>query len=117
VKALFDTSVLVAAMVEAHPMHAVAWPCLKRTKDGLDSGFVAAHSVAELYAVLSTLPVRTRITPSVAQQLIKHDVLDILQVIPLSAEDYALVVEQLSERGLSGGAAYDALILQSAVKA
>ena len=78
---------------------------------------LAAHSVAELYAVLSTLPVRPRITPIVAQQLIKHDVLDILEVISLSAEDYALVIEQLSDRGISGGATYDALILQAAVKA
>jgi predicted nucleic acid-binding protein len=52
VRVLFDTSILVAAMVEAHPMHAAAWTCIKRAKDGLDSGLVAAHSVAELYAVL-----------------------------------------------------------------
>ena len=53
---LLDTSVLVAAMVEAHPMHITALPWLRRAKDRLDSGLVAAHSVAELYAILTTLP-------------------------------------------------------------
>ena len=57
------------APLPTHPMHPVAWPWLKRVKDGLDSGLVAAHSVAELYAVFTTLPIRPRITPTVALQL------------------------------------------------
>jgi predicted nucleic acid-binding protein len=78
---------------------------------------VAAHSLAELYAVLTTLPLQPRITPAVAQELIRHDVLDILEVVALSAEDYAQVIKQLSERGIVGGATYDGLILQAAAKA
>ncbi|HJS57618.1 MAG TPA: type II toxin-antitoxin system VapC family toxin [Vicinamibacteria bacterium] len=52
-KVLFDTSVLVAAMVEGHPEHdrALAW--LERARRGALEFFVAAHSLAELCAVLS----------------------------------------------------------------
>jgi predicted nucleic acid-binding protein len=58
VSTLFDTSVLVAAMVEAHPNHTAALPWLQRAKPGLVTGLVAAHSLAELYAVLTTLPIQ-----------------------------------------------------------
>ena len=114
---LLDTSVLVAAMVEAHPMHASALPWLRRAKEKLDTGLAAAHSIAELYAILTTLPVRPRIVPAIAYELINHDVLDILEVVSLSAEDYIAVIKRLSELGISGGATYDALILQAAAKA
>ncbi len=43
---LFDTSVLVAAMVEAHPMHERALPWLQRVKEKTITGIVAAHSIA-----------------------------------------------------------------------
>ena len=46
-KALFDTSVLVAASVETHPMHARAWPWLKRAHSGEIEYCVVAHSLAE----------------------------------------------------------------------
>lgn len=57
-KVLLDTSVLVAAMVETHPMHECALHWLQRIKDGGDVGIVAAHSIAELYAILTTLTVQ-----------------------------------------------------------
>ena len=114
---LLDTSVLVAAMIEAHPAHAQALPWLHRVKARADTGLVAAHSLAELYAVLTTLPLQPRIPPTMAQELIKRNVLDILEVVPLSDEDYVAVIEHLSSLGIVGGATYDALILYSASKA
>jgi predicted nucleic acid-binding protein len=61
VRILLDTSVLVAAMVEAHPAHMRALPWLQKAQGGTDTWLVAAHSLAELYAILTTLPVRPRI--------------------------------------------------------
>jgi predicted nucleic acid-binding protein len=116
VRILFDTSVLVAAMVEAHPGHGLALPWLQRVKDGTDNGVVAAHSLAELYAVLTTLPIRPLIRPTTAQQLIKRNVLDIFEVVYLSDEDYTAVIDHLSSLGIVGGATYDALILHAALK-
>ena len=114
---LLDTSVLVAAMIEAHPAHAQALPWLHRVKARADIGLVAAHSLAELYAVLTTLPLQPRIPPAMAQELIKRNVLDILEVVPLSDEDYVAVIDHLARLGIVGGATYDALILHAASKA
>jgi len=114
---LLDTSVLVAAMVEAHPAHLQALPWLQKAKDSTYTGLVAAHSLAELYAILTTLPVHPRIHPAVAQQLIKSNVLDKFEIVPLSGEDYTAVIDRLADLGIIGGATYDGLILHAASKA
>ena len=114
---LLDTSVLVAAMVEAHPMHEVALPWLQRVKDRSDTGIVAAHSIAELYAILTTLPVRPRISSPMAGRLIRQNVLDACEIVSLSEEDYATVIDRLAESGTVGGVTYDAPIVYAALKA
>ena len=114
---LLDTSVLVAAMIESHPAHARALPWLQRVQDGTETGLVAAHSLAELYAILTALPVQPHIPPAVAQQLIRHNVLHRFEVVFLSDEDYVAVIDHLSDLGIVGGATYDAVILHAAAKA
>ena len=114
---LLDTSVLVAAMVEAHPAHEQGLAWLKRVTDGPDKGLVAAHSLAELYAVLTTLPVHPPILPLDAQQLIKHNVTERLEIVFLSDQDYIEVIEHLAALSIVGGATYDALILRAAANA
>ncbi len=114
---LLDTSVLVAAMVEAHPAHEKGLTWLKRVTSGADEGLVAAHSLAELYSILTTLPVQPRISPSDARQLIQSDVVNAFEIVPLSSDDYSKVIEHLSALGIVGGATYDALILYAAANA
>jgi predicted nucleic acid-binding protein len=116
-RVLLDTSVLVAAMVEAHPMHERALIWLQRIQGGTDVGLIAAHSIAELYAVLTTLPIQPRLSPTTSERLIRRNVLDVCQVVPLSDQDYAAIVDHLSKAGLVGGVTYDALILYAALKA
>lgn len=114
---LLDTSILVAAMVEAHPAHEKGWAWLKRVVDGTDQGLVAAHTLAELYAVLTTLPVYPSISPADAKQLIQHNVVERLDIVSLSDHDYVQVIEHLATQGIVGGATYDALILRAAANA
>jgi predicted nucleic acid-binding protein len=104
-------------MVEAHPAHEQGLAWLKRVASGTDKGFVAAHSLAELYAVLTTLPVHPPISPLDAQQLIKHNVTKRLGIVFLSDQDYIQVIEHLAALGIVGGATYDALILRAAANA
>jgi len=104
-------------MVEAHPAHEQGLAWLKRVKNGTDQGFVAAHSLAELYAILTTLPVHPPISPSAALRLIQQDVIGMLEVVPLSDKDYVQVIEHLAALGIVGGATYDALILRAAMNA
>jgi len=116
VNILLDTSVLVAAMVRVHPMHHRAVPWLRRVTSHADTGIVSAHTLAELYAVLTVLPIQPRIPPELARQLIHDNVLSTCQVIPLTEDDYEVVIKRLTERGLVSGVIYDALILHVATQ-
>ncbi len=116
-RVLLDTSILVAAMVEAHPAHEKGLTWLKQVTGGTDEGLIAAHSLAELYSILTTLPVQPRISPSDARELIQRDVIEVMEIISLSGADYSKIIERLSMLGIVGGATYDALILHAAANA
>jgi predicted nucleic acid-binding protein len=113
-KVLLDTSVLVAAMISAHTRHARALPCLQAVKQGVVQGIVAAHSLAECYAVMSGLPVKPRLSPKQVRQLLRDNLETDFQIHLLSLEEYLAVLDALTTSGLSGGVVYDALILQIA---
>ena len=116
-KTLFDTSVIIAALVESHPMHGRAFPWLKQAKEKQFELVVASHTLAELYAVLSTLPLKPRISSSVAWRLIKENIESTSKVISLTPAEYSSTIKSMSEMGLSGGTIYDALIAKVAQKA
>ena len=116
-RVLFDTSVLVAGMVRPHPSHVRALPWLKKAIAGEISMIVSSHSIAELYAVLTTLPVSPRITPDAAWSMIHENILDKAAISALSAGDYKTVIRKMKEGGFSGGIVYDGLICSSAIKA
>jgi predicted nucleic acid-binding protein len=116
VKVVFDTSALVAAMVEGHPLHERSLPWLEKARRGALEYVVAAHSVAEVYTVLSSYPTRPRLTPGLAARLVHDNVAAVAHVVPLTATDYASVVRGVAELGLSGGVVYDALVAQAARK-
>jgi len=115
-KILFDTSVLVAALVQPHPLHNRALSWLKKAKAEEFELIVSSHTIAELYAVLSTLPVSPRITPGLAWRLIHESVEPVASVISLSSSDYFATIKRMSDLGISGGAVYDALIVKTARK-
>ncbi len=77
---------------------------------------MASHTIAELYAVLSTLPIKPRITPLIARKLIRENIEPISKFISLTPGEYNSVIKQMSESGLAGGIIYDALIAKVAQK-
>ena len=115
-KILFDTSVLVAALVQPHPLHYRALSWFRKARAGEFELIVSSHTIAELYAVLSTLPVSPRITPGLAWQLIHENVEPVASVISLSSSDYFATIKRMSDLGISGGAVYDALIVKTVQK-
>lgn len=116
-KILFDTSVLVAAIVTSHPAHASAEKALQRIKTGQDDGLVAQHSLAETYSILTRLPIQPKVSADAALRAIQQDVLAVFEIVALTPADYAAVIEQLANRRMTGGIIYDALIMQAAIKA
>jgi predicted nucleic acid-binding protein len=115
-KILFDTSLIIAALVESHPMHIRAFPWLKKAKAKDFELVVASHTIAETYAVLSTLPIKPRISPSVAWRLISENIVSISKIVSLTPAEYSFTIKQMSELGLAGGITYDALIAKVAQK-
>ena len=115
-KILFDTSLIIAALVESHPMHIRAFPWLKKAKAEDFDLVVASHTIAELYAVLSSLPIKPRISPSVSWRLINENIVSLGKIVSLTPAEYSSTIRQISEFGLVGGIIYDALIAKAAQK-
>lgn len=107
---------LVAAFEVSHPRHTACLPWLQRAQNQQIYGIIATHTLAEVYSVLTRLPVRPRISPELAQRLITEN-LQRFEVIPLATEDYQMAIAQMVNLNLTGGGIYDALIAQAAVKA
>lgn len=113
---MLDTSVLVAALVEPHPEHLRALPWLAGTKSKSSELVISSHTIAELYAVLTTLPVSPRILPGQAWRLIHESIEPRVSIVSLTSTEYIATVRYLSELRLSGGAVYDGLIAKTAQK-
>ena len=109
-KTVFDTSVIVSGIVESHPMHPKCLPWLQRAKAGEVECIVVSHTLAETYAVLTTLPVKPRISPLIAQRLIDNNLQANARIVALTVADYWNTIQRMAEMGLSGGTVYDALI-------
>jgi predicted nucleic acid-binding protein len=112
-----DTSVLVAAVVANHNAHPQAFPILQRVLEGKDQGLVAAHSLAEMYAILTKLPPPFRHSPEQALLSIEANVLAHFQLLHLTGGEYGALIREAAVAGIQGGTIYDALLLATAAKA
>lgn len=110
----FDTSVLVAAFLGDHPHHKASAKVFAGA--GKKHSYCAAHTLAELYSVLTSLPLKPMIAPEQAL-LFLGDVRSRLSPITLDEVEYFAVIEAAAEKRIPGGRIYDALLLQCARKA
>lgn len=115
-KALFDSNVLVSALVETHPFHIKAISWLTKVKQKEINGIIRAHSLAEVYSALTNLPIYPKISPTLALHLIQQNILPIFEFAELTVEDYKAVLNVASENQLIGGTIYDSLIAHVAYK-
>ena len=109
----FDTTVLVAAMVEDEPHHPVCAQALEDAKNGCAS----IHSLAECYATLTGGRLGVQLSPVDAVRLVRHNVHDRLSLVSLTAGEYLRLLEATGPTGARGGAVYDLLLLACARKA
>ncbi len=114
VKAFFDSSVLVAAFYGAHVHHEASLAAIATATKKTAS--CAAHTLAEVYSVMTRLPVRPRISPEQGL-LFVESIRERFSVVALSEKEYFEVIVAAAERGIGGGKIYDALILRCAEKA
>lgn len=109
-KVLLDTSVLVSVMVESHPHHEWSLHWLKRTLGGEIGAIVRAHSLLELYAVLTRLPLRPPLPAPTVRKLLQSNLCGKVDVRALTPEEYWSFMAELSDSGAVGGQVYDWLI-------
>jgi predicted nucleic acid-binding protein len=113
-KVLLDSSVLIAALLPDHVHHAAAHAWLKQAKIGTFEYVVSGHSTAEVYSVLTRLPRTPPILPPDAWRLLQENVISCAKIVTLSDSNYVDLLKDLSQRGISGGAVYDAIIAKAA---
>jgi predicted nucleic acid-binding protein len=104
-------------VVASLPRHAAAREWVERGVAGEFEWVVASHTLIELFAVLTRLPIVPRIGPPEAMRLIDANVLAHARIAVLSRPDYRAVLESMVALGLSGGVIYDALITRAARRA
>jgi predicted nucleic acid-binding protein len=114
VNIFFDTTVLVAASEQSHPHYMRARSALLRVAAGHDEGFMSLHSIAELFATLTRLPVRPRIHPSEAARIVTENILPHFELISIAKEDYLEALSTMASGGWLGAKIYDVLLLRCA---
>jgi predicted nucleic acid-binding protein len=116
VNIFFDTSVLVAASERNHVHYARAWPVFHRVVKKEDKGYLGMHSIAEVYAALTRLPVAPRIQPLEAVCIVTDTILPYFEVVPADMADYREALHLMAAGGWNGAKIYDALLLVCAAK-
>jgi predicted nucleic acid-binding protein len=112
-KEFFDTSVLIAAFWRGHTDHEASLRVLAAANKKKSA--CALHTLAEVYAGMTALPVKHIIPPDQAL-LFVQEVRDRCTVVTLAEDEYYDTIAQAAERGFSSGRIYDALILRCAAK-
>ncbi|MBI2981903.1 MAG: PIN domain-containing protein [Deltaproteobacteria bacterium] len=110
---LFDTSVLVAAIIQEHPRHLPSRHALERVRRKELQGWLVTHTLAECYSALTSIAVPL-LVPSEVREVILGVIRPLFDFIPLTESDYADTLDRIADVKLRGGVIYDALTLQGA---
>lgn len=111
---LFDTSVLVAAILKQNVHHTRSLPAYLAANK--KQACCAAHTLAEIYSTLTRLPGNQRMQCDQAL-LFLDDIRDRLAIVALNAEEYCSAIADAAANEVLGGTIYDALIAHCALKA
>jgi len=113
-KGFFDTSVLVPLFYRDHVHYGPSQELFIRFNQS--TGCCGAHSLAEVYATLTRMPGKRRISGEQAMLFIGN-IRERLSIMALNSEEYARALQASAVRGIVGGAIYDAMLAQCALKA
>ncbi len=112
-RVFLDTSVLIAASDSDHPDHEASHSLLVAATP--QTCACAAHSLAEVYAVISRMPGGKRQRPESASILVQQ-IVGRMTVVPLLAAEYSETIASAAKANISGGTIFDALLLACARK-
>lgn len=104
---------LVAAFYKAHVHHAASVAAIATASK--ETASCAAHTLAEVYSVMTRLPVRPRIGPDQGL-LFVESIRERFSIVALSEKEVYEVIAAAAGRGVGGSKIYDAMILRCAEK-
>ncbi len=113
----FDTSVLVPTPIIHHSHNAPALAVVEESVRRKHHGYISAHSLAEMYSVLTRTPFKPPLYPSEAWQIVEKMILPHLELVTLTPKEYQEVVHSCAVNGWVGGKIHDAVHLGCAQKA
>jgi len=99
-KVLFDTSVLIAALLNARPRHLIAIKCLGKANEKTIDGYGCTHAHSESYSIFTLFSIYPKISPSAAKTLLFQNILNNLKIIELDGENYKNIIEGLEKIAL-----------------
>ena len=112
-----DTNIWVAAFIAKHPQHtparALIADCLAQNIEIVTSG----HCLAEVYSVLTKLPVALRLPPEMAVTLIESNIINRCHLVDLTHTEYIEIIKDAAYKNLVSGAIFDGLHVKAALKA
>jgi predicted nucleic acid-binding protein len=98
-KRFFDSSVLIPAFYKFHIHHESSAKAFRSASR--DDSFCALRTLGEVYAVLTGLPVRPRITGADGMAVLEQ-IRAKLTVISLSEQEYVSAIQSVSETVVGG---------------
>jgi predicted nucleic acid-binding protein len=115
VSVFFDTSVLLAGLIDFGPQSAPAQSILHAVAEKrVPSPATAWHCCLEFFSVATRLPPEFRVAPSDAVVLLEEEVLARLSIHDLPAADRAPMLRASARDAIAGGRIYDAHIAEVA---
>ena len=112
-----DSSVVVAALASWHERHDAALAALQEALASDAGAIVPRHALVESYSVLTRLPRPHRLRAEDALALLRRTFEGRARLVGLGGEALWEVLERMATRGVTGGTAYDAVILECALGA
>ena len=110
-----DSSILIAAVLAWHEHHAVSHREIERLARSDTAAIIPTHALLESYSVITRLPAPHRLHPDDARKLLQSSFQD--WVTAPAPEQIWAMIERMAPAEITGGAVYDALIVESALAA
>ncbi len=77
---------------------------------------MSLHSIAEVFAALTRLPVQPRIHAVDAARIVTDNILPHFEAVPIGKEDYLEALNTMASGGWIGAKLYDVLLLRCAAR-
>ena len=115
VEVFFDTSVLLAGLIDFGPQSAPAQSLLHAVAEKkIPSTATSWHCCLEFYSLSTRLPPEFRLPAADAARLMDEEIIARMAVHDLPSADRAAMLRLLADDGITGGRVYDVYIAEVA---